>query len=166
MQDREICCYTFSHICTLISGEYKGNGFMKITLQENQFKKSYAMCCKSEKSAADIDYIHTTVTQDIKLSLLLKWHENRQPHSHPHANIQLFPSPPPLHIPCYFQASFFNMLHHGTKFCQYSHCSVPECWCVSICPLSGMSSPDLTKSALLSPDATLWWRWEEKASQT
>lgn len=30
----------------------------------------------------------------------------------------------------------------------YSHCNVPECWCVSICLLSGKLSPDRTKSAL------------------
>lgn len=111
---------------------------------------------------------HTSVTQDVQLSLWLKWHENRQPHSHPNAHIQLFTSPMPLQIPCYFQFFSFMIVWCRIKasgFHQYSHYSVPECWCVSICPLSGTSSPDLTKSAPLSRDATLWWREEEKVSQ-
>lgn len=45
--------------------------------------------------------------------------------------------------------------HQDAECGCYSHCSEPECWCVSICPLSETSSPDLTKSALLSPAATL-----------
>ena len=46
---------------------------------------------------------------------------------------------------------------------QYSHYSVPECWCVSTCPPSGKSSPDPTKSAPLSRGATLWWRRRKKS---
>lgn len=84
--------------------------------------------------------------------------ENRHPHSHPNPHKQLSANPVPPHIPCYLSV-FFNVFH---QFCQYSRCSVPEYWCVSTCPLFGKSNPDLTKSGLLSLDATLCGRQQKK----
>lgn len=56
---------------------------------------------------------------------------------------------------------YYFFVYKFLQFCQYSRCSVPGCWCVSTCPLSGKSSPDPTRSALLSPGATLLG-WQEQ----
>lgn len=101
---------------------------------------------------------------DTRISYTSLWHKmySSTPFTStlPHTAIY---SPPASSHPLLFSVLLFLICFIKTQhFCQYSRCSVPACWCVSTCPLSGKSSPDLTKSAPLSPGATLRWRQGEK----